>query len=182
MARRVVVDPWFGYGFFFTSVTPLLLPLASEIFLGRAHLWMIVVPMSTGSVFLVFVRIFRGDQYHHLARIGDAETLARLSESGNVWTSRTLFGLTPLHVAAQRRRVDVVRAALAFKDKESLKHLSDSLGRTPLHLAAENCDCEIMRLLLSIGYSPNEPDNRQRTPLTIVLQQNDVAAISVLAP
>ncbi|GAA4496211.1 hypothetical protein GCM10023191_037950 [Actinoallomurus oryzae] len=85
-----------------------------------------------------------GDGALHWAASGEvAELLAAAGPRGLV--ARYLFGQTPLHVAVEKDRVDVVRAFLAAgADTAAL----DSNGGTPLDLAG---DPSIARLLVEAG-------------------------------
>lgn len=56
-------------------------------------------------------------------------------------------GQTPLHIAAQKGDISIVR--LLLDSKTVNVNAQDSSGATPLHLASENGHIEVVKLLVA---------------------------------
>jgi ankyrin repeat protein len=87
---------------------------------------------------------------------------------------------TPLHVAAEYGRVEVVCVLLEHVPNVDAE---DNQGRTPLHVAAENErveSAEVVRMLLEHGANVGAEDNQGRTPLHVAAEYGRVEVIHVL--
>ena len=75
------------------------------------------------------------------------------------------FGITPLHMAAQKGHLQVCKMIMEFL--EVIKNPIDILGETPLHLAAKNGHFETCKLFIAHENveNPNPQDIFGLTPL-----------------
>jgi len=113
-------------------------------------------------------------------------------------SSELLKGTTPLHVAAQRGHVAVLRLLLNFSAKTQdpayfgsprapellLRwdvNVANELGFTPLHLAAAQGQAPAADLLLAFGAAPSLSENELKyTPLHVAAHAGHAAVVSVL--
>ena len=72
-------------------------------------------------------------------------------------------GRTPLHRAAKRGHVDIVKLLLEHGANPNIQE--NKYGYTPLHVAVKNCHVDVVRVLLEHGADPTIRDNEGRTPL-----------------
>lgn len=101
------------------------------------------------------------DLFDCLERDDTPGALACLS-AGTSIHARNFDEQTPLHIAAERGLVDVMRALL---DKGADPDARDFEGETPLHLAALKDQSRAINLLLAHGADIDAQDNDGRTPL-----------------
>lgn len=87
------------------------------------------------------------------------------------------WGVTPLHAAARRGDLPLLKRLLAHHPAQ----LADHAGITPLHGAARHGQLEAMRALLNHGADPNARDASQRTPAHHAAAGQHPAALSLLA-
>ena len=85
-----------------------------------------------------------------------------LAIAGPIATSRRIYGLTPLHVAAGHGRFSVVKRLLAARADVKAR---DNGPWTPLHHAASEGHENIVRVLLDYGGDPAASDDHAGTPL-----------------
>ncbi|MDC0036786.1 ankyrin repeat domain-containing protein [bacterium] len=87
------------------------------------------------------------------------------------------FGWTPIHYAAFRGNIKVVRKLLEVKVPLNLK---DEKGRTPLHLAILNENLELVKLLLKEGIKVNLKDKEKYYPIHYALTLQNVDVLKLL--
>lgn len=75
-------------------------------------------------------------------------------------------GATPLHRAASKGNLGIVKLLLEYNDKLSV-NLRDSYGNTPLHLACEEDRQEEAKLLVQNGASLDTKNKEEKTPLDL---------------
>jgi len=100
-----------------------------------------------------------------------------LARHANVNLAETKRGYTPLHIAAQSGRTNLMQMLIAAG---ALVDVQTSAGRTALSLAVESGSLEAVKLLLTAGADPNAgPLN---TPLLVsVFKNNSVLAATLLS-
>ena len=84
---------------------------------------------------------------------------------------------TPLHVAAESGRCDIVRWLL---DRGADVNAPEKNLRTPLHLAAEQGMLAVAHLLLERDAEVDARDDMERTPLHFASQQGHLGLVSLL--
>ena len=90
-----------------------------------------------------------------------------LEHSANINIS-DIRGATPLHRAASKGNLDVVKLLLKFKGNLSLEiNVKDVYGNTPLHLACEEDRREEAKLLVENGASLEVKNRETKTPLDV---------------
>ncbi|CAJ1392563.1 unnamed protein product [Effrenium voratum] len=77
-------------------------------------------------------------------------------------------GVTPLHLAAQHGRAEVVHCLL--QNGADMNKARTSNGDTPLHVAARNRRAEVVNCLLEAGADKDKGDNDGATPLYLCAQ------------
>jgi len=76
---------------------------------------------------------------------------------------------TPLLLAIESRRVDMVRALMCSKVKTPLERTDHQL-ESPLALSIKTRQLDVFNVLLEAGANPNAHDESQRSPLMLSLQ------------
>jgi ankyrin repeat protein len=85
---------------------------------------------------------------------------------------------TPLHIAAERGDVDVIRVLL--EDERCNPSAVTDDGESPIGLAAENWHSGVIKALLKRGVNPNVLLLNKQTPLHIAAERGDVDVIRAL--
>ena len=93
-----------------------------------------------------------------------------LKQSQDLVHARDPEGRTPLHLAAELGKNDMVKLLIS---KKANVHARDKRGQTPLHLAAIGDDKEIMVMLLKKGAKTNIKDNKGKTPAMIARENGN---------
>lgn len=75
-------------------------------------------------------------------------------------------GSTPLHRAASKGNLDVVKLFMAHKDKLKID-IKDAYGNTPLHLACEEDRQDEAMLLVENGADPKILNKEKQSPLDL---------------
>lgn len=75
-------------------------------------------------------------------------------------------GATPLHRAASKGNLGIVKMLLEYNDKLKV-NVRDAYGNTPLHLACEEDRQEEAKLLVQNGASLDIKNKEEKTPLDL---------------
>ena len=103
----------------------------------------------------------------------------RLLEHGAGVNARTnMHSCTPLHLATQRGKVEVVHVLLQHGADVGTK---DGSGRTALHQAAQFGKVEVVYVLLQHGADVGTKDSNGRTALQVALDRGHVEVIKMLS-
>jgi len=107
----------------------------------------------------------------------DAKTVAQMIDSGLVPINekRAFFGWTPLQMAANKNKIEVLKAVLARKPDMNVRH--EMSKNTALHLAAMNGNKQAVELLLAAGADPNV---KMRAGVSIVRVLRDMGSTEML--
>lgn len=81
------------------------------------------------------------------------DVLQKNPTSGSIWN-----GATPLHFACQSKNGTFTLKMLSFYLPKSSFFDTDQLGWTPLHYAASNGDTEILKFLLDMSLTTDDPN------------------------
>ncbi len=104
-----------------------------------------------------------GSAIHAAARVGNLEMVKLLHSIGADLEEKTeTHHQTPLHIAAQHSRENVVTHLLEQGCTVDSKDIND---QTPLHLAARSGHVAICDLLIKAGASMDAKDNDDKTPI-----------------
>ncbi|KAG1692590.1 Ankyrin-1 [Nymphon striatum] len=131
---------------------------------------------------------------HFSARYGHLKTTRLLLDDGALPTKRTNEGLTPLHMAINNCRYEVVRELLDLMESRNDREASEKLvnqqtldGKTSIHYAAaitkeqcsyENEDIEMIQLLLAYKGNVNLQTTKTfETPLHFCAQGGNVSVL-----
>lgn len=88
---------------------------------------------------------------------GDINSLVQLKKSGIDLCASDYDMRTPLHIAVNHDKLDVVKYLLS---EGANVHAKDKNGETPLHLAIKNNNYEIVNILIETGALLDMPKNR----------------------
>ncbi|KAM0335464.1 hypothetical protein ACHAQA_000512 [Verticillium albo-atrum] len=113
---------------------------------------------------------------HLAAEVGNVAIFNMLSESGFSIHRRTQYGQTPLHLAALRGRVDIIKELRGSISPEN----QDRNGNTPLHWASSQGHAAAAKALLDQGASVRARDDYGSTPLHSASGAAHVAVVEVL--
>jgi len=96
----------------------------------------------------------------------------------NVDTSKTLSGITPLHVVAQEGWTDLVEPLIESGSDVNVKSFPD--GSTPIWLATQNCHTETVKKLVCCGADINIEDIQGICPIHIAAMKNNIEVVAML--
>ena len=95
---------------------------------------------------------------------GDAAAVSALLDAGADPNTFDDLGKTPLHYAAERAHVGVMRSLLE-RGAQVDAHDEATAGNTPLGEVAGNCSLAVARVLVDAGADPTVPGWMQLTAL-----------------
>lgn len=107
---------------------------------------------------------FNRERLHFAAQDGDLAEVRRLLDDGYQHSEFDDLGKTPLHYAAERGHVDVMKVLLAAGADVNAND-ERVIGNTPLREIAANCSYEIAKILIDAGADPTMPGWMQITAL-----------------
>ena len=105
------------------------------------------------------------------------EVLSAGNNAPNGWPQFVVQGATPLHLAVERSRANIVRQLL---DAGANAGETNREGRTALHLAAANGWTNLCALLLDRGANPNVATAGSLTPLAIAIERSSAEVVALL--
>ena len=114
---------------------------------------------------------------HQAAKDDNIELVRQLVAPENVNSVDSLYGATPLHVAAEHSHKTVAELLLS---KGALIKAKDNDGRTPLHFAARYGHAAVVELLLSKGALIEAKNNEGWTPLHVAAAYEHKKIIQIL--
>ena len=99
--------------------------------------------------------------------------IKKLLDNGENPNAKILDGITPLHLAINKKDEIIIEYLLKHKANPNSKTIVD--GQTPVHLAAINCSNEkILKLLIKYGGLFDIKDNNNKTALDYIKEINDI--------
>ena len=107
---------------------------------------------------------FERERLHVASQDGDVEEVARLLAAGFGPNEFDDLGKTPLHYAAERGHLDVMKLLLA-SGADVNAHDERVIGNTPLREVADACSFEVAQILVDAGANPTIPGWMQLTAL-----------------
>ena len=109
---------------------------------------------------------------HEAVNSGNVNAVNFLVKNGARCDATTVLKVTPLHLAAQHGRNQILMALVHhIIMQNSCIDLRDRSFRTPLHYACENSHADCVRTLLDAGADGNVTDDRGLTPLHLATQK-----------
>ena len=117
---------------------------------------------------------------HIAARLGHAEWVEELLKmgAGQNTTTTNREGETPLHVAVQNRRVDVVKVLLQYKPVMAY----DKTGDIPLHIAARTNQPDVIKLLQDYEDLQGIVEAKGENAIIIAAENGYAECVEVLWP
>jgi len=89
------------------------------------------------------------------------------------------FGCSPLHVAAEKNNIDVVKLLLQQNNIDI--NITDNIGRSPLYIAAANNSIDVVKLLLQQNnIDINITTNKGLSPLHVAAANNSIDVVKLL--
>ena len=115
---------------------------------------------------------------YHAAKLSTADMVSLLIEQGfDINAPSAKERVTPLHIAAQRGKLDVVETLVT---KGAALNALDAHRRTPFHLALKANALEIAGYLLKKGARIDSADNGGVTPLHSAVETGNVSIVTEL--
>lgn len=107
--------------------------------------------------------------------LGDEELALLLEQLVPLVPVYTDAKLTPLHIACQQQREDLVRVLAARVPRGTLDTVAGGEAGTPLHVARRLHDVRVARALVGFGANVDAKDAAARTPLVAACREGDSA-------
>ena len=101
-----------------------------------------------------------------------------LVKHGTYLDARDSYDKTPLYLAVQNGRADVVHYLLKKGANPNVR--DEKWGKTPFHIAAYYGEITIAKLLIKYGANANARDASGRTPLHIAVEERNTDVIKAL--
>lgn len=92
-------------------------------------------------------------------------------------TENDTFLCSPLHFAAQKGHIEIVKYLIKSGAQIEFKNLT---GTTPLHWAAQNGHLEIVKILISHGADPNSKNKKSKRPINCAQQYSHREVVEYL--
>lgn len=113
---------------------------------------------------------------HNKIEIGDVEQIKKVLVSGaDLSIPDSYWGMTPMELAVEKKRVDIVQLLLDFGDSPNSVSVS-----SPLHLASQVGSSEIVFLLLRNGAYVDFQHEDDWTPLFEAAQAGHIEVVKLL--
>ena len=107
---------------------------------------------------------FERERLHRAAQDGEVAEVQRLLSVGYQPNEFDELGKTPLHYAAERGHLEVIKLLIASGADVNAND-ERVIGNTPLREVAANCSFEVAKILIDAGADPNIPGWMQITAL-----------------
>ena len=107
---------------------------------------------------------FERERLHRAAQDGEVAEVQRLLSLGYQPNEFDELGKTPLHYAAERGHLEVIKLLVASGADVNAND-ERVIGNTPLRQVAANCSFEVAKILIDAGADPNIPGWMQITAL-----------------
>jgi ankyrin repeat protein len=108
------------------------------------------------SLDVPFEDVIRREELHFAAQDGDVVEVSRLLNEGHSPNVFDELGKTPLHYAAARGHLEVMRLLLA-SGADVNAHDERVIGDTVLRAVASNCSFDVAKILVDAGADPTIP-------------------------
>ncbi|HNW34255.1 MAG TPA: ankyrin repeat domain-containing protein, partial [Candidatus Ozemobacteraceae bacterium] len=125
----------------------------------------------------------RGEALHQMASEGNAQGVKELLDAGTDPNATDEFMRTPLHLAAARGDLEIVRLLVAAGANLHLKQIPEKPGisdMTPLHLSVLNKHAQVAEFLLDHGADIDAVCQGSDTPLVIACRNADQRLVDEL--
>lgn len=117
----------------------------------------------------------------HVAALHNQEKcFDNLLAKGAKLDEKDIEGKTPLHLAAEKGFINIVKIILSHQLKNDLINIQDKKGNTPVHLAAKNNHPSVVSALLKNGANYEEKNKDGQTCLHLAAQNSDASVTKTI--
>ncbi len=131
----------------------------------------------------IFLRTDKGlNVLHAAAQMGDPAILHELLQKEGAYKllGRTDPGFSPLHLAIEKKSMDMVEIILSQKNSKHIVNIQTKDGKTPVYIAAENGLIHILKKLIRAKANYSQCDQYHRTPLWIAAKKGYVKTCDLI--
>ncbi len=157
--------------------TPLALALKAEIQQTRSFYDAMIASDVLGTDYIRFSTEKETSFDEAIALYSDQDNVAlpsyKLVELGANLGSRDVYGFTPIHYAANKNRMGVIKAMYERHPSEfvTMVNIANDIGMTPLIAACLGRHFDLMRRLVEYGANVNVRTREGMTPLLVTLEK-----------